>query len=120
MAARAVRRRLGEVLVEQGAITEQRREDGLEAQREAARERRRIRLGTLVVELGFASERQVAAALAAALSLDPVDLGTLPLDTEIARLLPRTVADRHLVIPISRSDSGKVTLACADPTNVMA
>jgi type IV pilus assembly protein PilB len=120
MAARAVRRRLGEVLVEQSAITEEQLEAALEAQREAARERRRIRLGTLVVELGFATERQVAAALAAALSLELVDLGTIPLDTGVAKLLPRAVAERHLVIPIARNSSGQVTLACADPTNVVA
>ena len=120
MAARAVRRRLGEVLVEQAAITEEQLDAALEAQREAARERRRIRLGTLVVEMGFATERQVAAALAAALSLELVDLGTMPLDTGVAKLLPRAVAERHLVIPISRSSSGQVTLACADPTNVVA
>jgi type IV pilus assembly protein PilB len=120
MAARAVRRRLGEVLVEQGAITEQQLEAALDAQREAARDRRRIRLGALVVEMGFASERQVATALAVALSLDLVDLGSMPLDTEIARLLPRSVAERHMVIPISRNPAGQITLACADPTNVMA
>ena len=120
MAARAVRRRLGEVLVEQGAISEDQLNAALEAQREAARDRRRIRLGAMVVEMGFASERQVAAALAGALSLELVDLGTMPLDTAVAKLLPRAVAERHLVLPISRDGSGQVTLACADPTNVVA
>jgi type IV pilus assembly protein PilB len=119
-ATRTARRRLGEVLVEQGAVTEQQLEAALEAQRDAARDRRRIRLGQLLVELGFASERQIATALAGALALEMVDLGTLPLQTDVARLLPRTVAERHLVVPISRDDSGQVTLACADPTNVLA
>ena len=57
----AVRRRLGEVLVEHGALTDEQLEAALEAQREAARQRRRIRLGTLVVEMGFCTDRQVAA-----------------------------------------------------------
>jgi type IV pilus assembly protein PilB len=117
---RATRRRLGEVLVEQGAISEEQLEAALGAQRDAARERRRVRLGQLIVDMGFASERQVAAALAAALSLDLVDVGNMPLQTDIARLLPRAVAERHLVVPISRDPDGKVTLACADPTNVLA
>ena len=118
--ARAVRRRLGEVLVEQGAIDEDQLQTALDAQRDAARDRRRVRLGTLVVELGFATERQVASALAAALSLELVDLGSLPMQTDIARMLPRAVAERNLVVPISRDDDGKVVLACADPTNVVA
>ena len=117
---RTARRRLGEVLVEQGAVTEQQLEAALEAQREAARERRRVRLGQVLVDMGFASERQIAAALAGALSLDLVDLGSLPMQSDVARLLPRAVAERHLVVPITRNDSGQVTLACADPTNVLA
>jgi len=96
---RAARRRLGEVLVEQAAITEEQLEAALEAQREAARARRRVRLGALVVEMGFATDRQVAAALAGALSLDLVDLGTITLQQDVARLLPRSVAERHLVVP---------------------
>ncbi|MBV9291137.1 MAG: Flp pilus assembly complex ATPase component TadA, partial [Frankiales bacterium] len=101
-------------------MTPEELDEALAAQREASREHRRVRLGTLVVEMGFASERQVAAALAGALSLEMVDLGSLPLQTEIARLLPRSVAERHLVVPIARADDGRVTLACADPTNVVA
>ncbi|HEU5035105.1 MAG TPA: ATPase, T2SS/T4P/T4SS family [Mycobacteriales bacterium] len=117
---RAVRRRLGEVLLEQGAITPEQLDAALEAQRAAARERRRVRLGAVVVELGFANDRQVAAALAGALGLDLVDLAVMPLQHEVGRLLPKAVAQRHLVIPIARDESGQVTLACADPTNVLA
>jgi type IV pilus assembly protein PilB len=114
------RRRLGEVLVDHGAITQEQLEAALDAQREAQRNRRRVRLGTLVVELGYATERQVATALAAALSLDVVDLATITLDPEVSRLLPRSVAERHLLMPIRRNDEGQVTIACADPTNVVA
>ncbi|HEX4654620.1 MAG TPA: ATPase, T2SS/T4P/T4SS family, partial [Mycobacteriales bacterium] len=117
---RTARRRLGEVLVEQGAVTEQQLEAALEAQREAARERRRVRLGQVLVDMGFASERQIASALAGALSLEIVDLGSVSMQTDVARLLPRAVAERHLVVPIARDGSGQVTLACADPTNVLA
>jgi type IV pilus assembly protein PilB len=118
--SRTARRRLGEVMVEQGAVTEQQLEEALEAQRAAARERRKTRLGAVVVELGFCTERQVASALAAALSLELVDLASLTLQPAVARLIPRAVAERHLTIPIARDDSGRLTLASADPTNVVA
>jgi type IV pilus assembly protein PilB len=117
---RAVRRRLGEVLVEQGALTREQLDTALEAQRDAARERRRVRLGSLVVDLGLCNELQVARALAATLSLELVDLRSLPLQPQIARLVPRAVAERHLVVPIARAADGRVTLACADPMNVVA
>ena len=118
--ATAVRRRIGEVLVEQGALTPDQLEAALEAQKAAQRDRRRVRLGTLVVELGYASERQVASALAGALSLEVVDLTAMPVDQGIARMLPRGVAERHLVLPIRRNETGQIVVACADPTNVIA
>ena len=108
------------MLVEQGAITAEQLDAALEAQRAAAKERRRVRLGAMVVELGFATERQVASALATALSLELVDLGSMTLQSEISRLLPRAVAQRHLVLPIARDDNGRITIACADPTNIVA
>jgi type IV pilus assembly protein PilB len=108
------------VLVEHGAITDEQLEEALEAQRAAARERRKLRLGAVVVELGLCTERQVASALAAALSLDLVDLAGLTLQPEVVRLLPRAVAERHLMIPIARGEGGRLTLASADPTNVLA
>jgi type IV pilus assembly protein PilB len=115
-----VRRRLGEVLVEQGALTEEQLARTLETQREYSREGRRMRLGPLLVELGHVSDRQIATALAAALNLELIDLGAGPLNGDIARVLPQSVAIRHLVLPVRRSDSGVLTIACADPTNVVA
>jgi type IV pilus assembly protein PilB len=107
-------------MVEQGAVTTEQLEEALEVQRDAARDRRKVRLGAVVVELGFCTERQVAGALATALSLELVDLAALTLQPAIARLIPRAVAERHMTIPIARDDSGKLTLASADPTNVVA
>jgi type IV pilus assembly protein PilB len=106
--------------VEQGALTQEQLDEALEAQRSAQRERRRVRLGTIVVERGLATDRQVAVALAAALTLDVVDLAQITLNADVTRLLPRSVAERHLVIPIRRNDEGQITVACADPTNVIA
>ncbi len=114
------RRRLGEVLVEQGTITAEQLEEVLATQRNVAPGHRRRRLGALVVELGFASERQVAAALAGALNLDLIDLGVTPVSQEVTRLLPRAVAERHLALPIQRDRYNRLVVAFADPTNVVA
>jgi len=118
--ATAVRRRIGEVLVEQGAITQEQLEAALEAQKSAQKDRRRVRLGTLVVELGYATERQLASALATALSLEVIDLTSVALDPSVARMLPRGIAERHLVLPINRDDNNRIVVAVADPTNVVA
>ena len=114
------RRRLGEVLVEHGAITPDQLEEALAIQRDVAPGERRRRLGAVVVQAGFATETQVADALAGALGLQLVDLGTIPLAPEITRTLPRTVAQRHMLLPIARTEAGGLIVASADPTNVVA
>jgi type IV pilus assembly protein PilB len=118
-AAPTTRRRLGEVLVEQGVLTEQQLQECLAAQAHVEPGQTRLRLGRVVVERGHADERQIANALAGALGLQLVDLSHRPLDPEMIRLLPRPVAERLNVLVLSKEDR-RITVATADPTNVVA
>lgn len=79
----------------------------------------RKRLGTLVIESGLATERQIAQALADALGLRLVDLAGMVIDPNLARLLPRAVAERNGMIVVAR-DGRAVTVATNDPTNIVA
>jgi type IV pilus assembly protein PilB len=113
------RRRLGEVLVAQGLLDEAQVELALERQRDTPAGEPRRRLGAHVIELGYATERQVAEALAEALGLTLVDLGRVVVAPDAVRLLPRAVAERSGVLVLERSGS-TITVATADPTNVVA
>jgi hypothetical protein len=113
------RRRIGEVLVSQGLLDEAQLQQALDAQRDTPAGTARPRLGQVVIALGLATERQVAEALAEALTLPLVDLGRTMVVPDAVRLLPRAVAERSGVLVIERSGS-KVTVATADPTNVVA
>jgi len=113
------RRRIGEVLVEQGVLTEPQLAQCLEAQSAVAPGAPRKRLGVVVVERGLADERQVAAALGAALGLPVVDLTRRTISPETARLLPRAVSERLGVLVLDKQ-GGTVAVATADPTNVVA
>jgi type IV pilus assembly protein PilB len=115
---RAPRRRLGEVLVEQGVLTQLQLETLLNMQAEGGFERKR--LGRLAVEAGYATERQLASALAAALELRLVDPMRERVDIPLARQLPRAVAERNGVLPLTREMNGRVLVAVTDPTNVFA
>jgi hypothetical protein len=68
----AVRRRLGEVLTDQGLVSQQQLDTALAVQTADPPPRRR--LGQVVAALGFATERQVAEALATHLGLAAADL----------------------------------------------
>ncbi|MGH8969624.1 MAG: GspE/PulE family protein [Actinomycetes bacterium] len=112
-----VRRRLGDVLLASGALTEEEHAEALAAQRTVIGPRRR--LGHVLVDAGLVSEQQIVEALAEQLELDVVDLNRFPVQPEVARLLPRTVAQRLGVLVTDR-DGSHVTVAVSDPTDVFA
>jgi type IV pilus assembly protein PilB len=112
------RRRLGELLVSHGLLTEEQLRHSLSEQERMEGGRRR-RLGRVVVDEGFLTEGQLAYALADLMHLELVDLTELTLDLSIARTLPRRVAERHGMLVIGRDDH-TIRVATADPTNVIA
>jgi type IV pilus assembly protein PilB len=112
------RRRLGEVLVAGGVLTEEQLEAALRAQKEDSGGRRR-RLGEVITALGLADEVTIARALSDQLGLPFVDLGSLPIADETLAVVPRNVAVRHLAVPITLAHD-VLTVALADPTNVFA
>ncbi len=114
------RRRLGEVLVSQGVLTELQLAESLAAQADVPAGEPRLRLGPLVVERGLVAERDITQALAAALDLELIDLTRISLDPEIPRLLPRAVAERHGILLLSRTPRGGFRVAMGDPTDVVA
>lgn len=113
-----VRRRLGEVLLEQGLVTQEQLDTALAVQTADPPPRRR--LGQVVAALGFATERQVAESLATHLGLSAADLSRVVPAPDVVRLLPRAVADRTGVLVLDRHAGGGLVIATSDPTNVLA
>ncbi len=117
IAPAGLRRRLGEVLVSQGALGEAALDSALEAQRSVRGPRRR--LGQVLVDLGLCTEREVATALGELLDLDVVDLARTTISPDVVRLLPQPVASRLRAVPLAK-DGARLRLASADPTNVVS
>ncbi|MDP9407066.1 MAG: Flp pilus assembly complex ATPase component TadA, partial [Actinomycetota bacterium] len=107
------------MLVSQGVLTDAQLQECLAAQKELDPASPRRRLGIVVVDRGYADERQIATALASALNLPVVDLGRRVIDPDVARMLPRAVAERLGVLILGRQGP-IITVATADPTNVVA
>jgi type IV pilus assembly protein PilB len=117
---RAGRRRLGDVLLSQGVLTPEQLQAALaEQERRPRSDGHRRRLGQLLVEMELLSERELVDALAAALGYEVVDPNRTAVDREIARSLPRQVAERYLAVPLEMVD-GRLRVALADPTDVVA
>ncbi len=81
-------------------------------------EGRKPRLGAVIVELGFATEEEIAQAIAKQLQIAYVDLASVVPDPEVTKLVPRSLARKHQLIPIRQNDDGLV-VGIADPTNVV-
>lgn len=107
------RARLGDALVDAGVITRAQLDTCLEAQRVRTP---RLRLGALVVELGLATDDDVAAGLGAVLGFDVVDPATYDVPLDAVRRLPRATAEALGAVPLGAGETW-VRVAVADPTD---
>jgi type IV pilus assembly protein PilB len=110
----AARKRIGDLFIEQGMVTDQQLAEALDVQRRTGG-----RLGEILIELGFITTLDSARILADRLGLDFVDLHAESIDEITAQLIPEEIARRYRAIPISELD-GVLRIALADPTDVFA
>jgi type IV pilus assembly protein PilB len=110
----AVKKRLGEMLVEAGIIDETQLHAALGHQRQWGG-----RLGQVLVEMKLASEEAIVDALAIKFGFEVARLDQLePYAFEQAKaLVPFDYATRNSIFPIA-ADTGVLTVAMSDPTNL--
>ncbi|OJT17054.1 general secretion pathway protein GspE [Archangium sp. Cb G35] len=107
------RKRIGELLLERGAITAAQLEAALQAQ-----QRTRQRLGAALVSLGAITEKTLAHALSEALGVPVIDLGTRPPDWSAIHLLRSRFCEQHDLFPVALENVGGrrlLVVAMADP-----
>ena len=92
---------LGQLLVDGRILTEEQLHRALEAKASTGQ-----RLGEIVVELGFTTERAIAGALAEQYELEYVDLDIVQLDKRAIALLPEELARRYEALPLSVLEDG--------------
>ncbi|NMA34481.1 MAG: type II secretion system protein GspE, partial [Clostridiaceae bacterium] len=108
------RKRLGDILLEAGKIQLAQLNRALETHRKTKR-----RLGEVLVSEGLITESEIADVLAQQLSLERVDLDKTFVQQDIARSIPKEVAQKYLAIPIYIRDD-KLVVAMSDPLNMFA
>ncbi|GAB4291770.1 MAG: type IV-A pilus assembly ATPase PilB [Myxococcota bacterium] len=106
--------RLGELLVRENLISAQQLQRAIEAQRVEGG-----RLGVHLTKLGLIDEKQLTSFLAKQYRIPAIDIRKLEIEAEIIKLVPREVAERHMVVPVNRSGQTLI-LAMADPSNIFA
>jgi type IV pilus assembly protein PilB len=108
------RRRLGDLLVAEGLITEEQLSHALGQQKESG-----DKLGSILVKLNLINEEQLVGFLSRQYRIPSITLAQVEVDADVLRLVPSHLAQKHEVLPIKRL-GGSLTLAMADPTNVFA
>ena len=109
--------RLGDVLVQNGVITEEDLQRGLERQKGSGR-----KLGETLVDEGIATEENIARALSNQFHYDMVDLSNVEIPQEILDLVPANVLKKHRAIPFEYSPDNMNVLrvAMSDPMDIGA
>ncbi len=111
-----VAKRIGELLVDGGILSQSQLEQALFAQRKDGR-----KLGQLLVELGLVNEVQVTQTLSRQLSVPWVSLYHVDFSRSLLNLVPRETAEKYGLIPIFvrrvRKQGETLYVAMDDPTN---
>ena len=106
------RKRIGEMLVDQGYITAKQLENGLSQQKTMS-----LPLGKCLVKLGFIDETKLLDVLAAQLDLQHINLDNFKFNNAIIHMISEEMARSYKVIPLYEKD-GVLTVAMMDPTNL--
>jgi type IV pilus assembly protein PilB len=106
--------KLGEILVNQGVISEDMLAQALEEQKTDGE-----KLGTTLIRMGFVSDAELLQALSKHFGVRAVDLKAKEPSDSVLKLLPGDIAAKYLVVPISRFGR-KLTLAMLNPHDMTA
>ncbi|GAA3821510.1 GspE/PulE family protein [Cellulomonas soli] len=107
-------KQLGEILLEEGLVTEGQLLAALDETVAGGSS-----LGRTLVELGVLTEGQLVKALAAQVGMDFVDLDEFAVDRAAVSMVPGALCRRYTVLPVAL-EGGSLVLATADPGNVVA
>lgn len=117
MLVRKGKKRIGDILVEEGILTEEQLEEALKA---AKAENKKI--GEAITDLGFATEQDIAEALSSQLGFEYVNLSTVHIPDNVLSLINESVLRKHLMIPYAfvPNTINQVKVAMVDPMDMSA
>lgn len=103
---------IGEKLAQKGILDQRKLKDAMEKQKISGK-----LLGEVIVELGYATEEQVAQALSEQLGIPYVDITRQKVNKDIIDIVPETMAREYAVFPLFRLENS-ITVAMKDPLDI--
>ncbi|MBI5587068.1 MAG: Flp pilus assembly complex ATPase component TadA, partial [Deltaproteobacteria bacterium] len=108
-------KKIGELLVESGLITQEQLEEALNS----AKDHKGMRLGGILVKKGYAAEIDIAQTLSFQLNIPFVDIASTPIDPEAIKLVNEGLAKKYQLVPMYQ-DRKVLRVAMTDPLNLNA
>ncbi len=108
------RKRLGELLIESGSISDDQLENLLLLQRSSGK-----KLGEVIVDEGILEEQQIIEVLEFQLRIPMFDFDTDVVQTDAPKLIGENLAKKYVVIPVRREQSTLI-VAMTDPLDLSA
>ena len=106
-------RRIGQVFVDMGFITDEQQELLVDEQREHPGQL----LGKVAIDMGLINEDQLVQALAEQLSLQTVAANEVTINRDVLALVTSPMAQMYRIVPIE-FDGDTLTVAMCDPQNL--
>src|SRR5436190_17659358 len=114
MRSKSFGERIADVLIEEGLLLPNQLEEAVTIQKTEGG-----RLLKILTDRQFVTEQDMVFSMGRCLNTPPVNLSRLRVPEEVMSLVPREMAKANRLVPIARLD-GKLFVAMADPTNVLA
>jgi general secretion pathway protein E/type IV pilus assembly protein PilB len=116
MAEQRKKLRLGELLIQQGLITQDQLRIALTEQGT-----QNIPMGRLLVQLGFVTEAVIRDIMARTIGQESIDLGQVLVDAEALKLVPQEFARRQRLLPIAfNAEENQLIIAITEVFNLSA
>lgn len=117
--SRSRKKRLGELLLEAGVISPEDIEKALEQQRS---KKGGEKLGNVLIDMGYLTDRQIVHALCSQLGYESIHLSRVRIEDEVIKLADESVWRKYSAIPFgfSEKNPGVLKLAMSDPLDIRA
>ena len=114
MRSKSFGERIADILIEDGLLLPNQLEEAVGIQKNVGG-----RLLKILTDKQFVTEQDMSFSMGRCLNTPPINLSKLTIPEEIMGLVPREMARANKLVPIARLN-GKLFVAMADPTNVLA
>ena len=110
---------LGDQLIKMGIVTKEQIMQALEIQSQKKNSGQKLKLGQVLISLGFCTEEDIARAVAEKSGFNFMSINNTGIDMSLANLITPEIANKYKLLPIGLKNN-KLMLAMNNPNDIIA